>query len=295
MDRSDVSFVSGEDRCAAWLYTPSNFTGPGPIVVMGHGLGANRQMGLDKYAREFAAAGLLVLVFDYRSFGASEGEPRQLLDIRRERDDYHAAVKYVRGLPSVDASRVAVWGSSFGGGNVLAVGSEDPTIAAVVSQCPFTDGIASAIAMRPISLAKVAILATLDIAGSLLGRPPVMVSLSGRYGDGALMTAPDAVPGFGRLADESPLYRPQVAARVGASILLDAPGRKTKNLAMPVFYAICDKDIVAPTGPTIKAAARTPNAVVKHYPVGHFDIYYDEPFERAVKDQTEFLVSVLQP
>jgi hypothetical protein len=34
---------------------------------------------------------------------------------------------------------------------------------------------------------------------------------------------------------------------------------------------------------------------VKRYPVGHFDVYFDDHFELAVYDQTEFLVSVLRP
>ena len=34
--------------------------------------------------------------FDYRHFGGSAGEPRQLLDIRQQQDDYRAAVGYAR-------------------------------------------------------------------------------------------------------------------------------------------------------------------------------------------------------
>ena len=55
--------------------------GPHPCVVMAHGFSAVREQRLDAYAERFAAAGLAVLVFDYRHFGASQGEPRQLLSI----------------------------------------------------------------------------------------------------------------------------------------------------------------------------------------------------------------------
>jgi len=34
---------------------------------------------------------------------------------------------------------------------------------------------------------------------------------------------------------------------------------------------------------------------IKCYPIGHFDIYVGEAWERAVADQTEFLVRTLKP
>jgi uncharacterized protein len=52
---------------------------------------------------------------DYRTFGASTGEPRQLIDWRRHREDYHAAIAFARGLPGVDADRIVLWGSAYSG------------------------------------------------------------------------------------------------------------------------------------------------------------------------------------
>ena len=74
-----------------------------------------REQRLDAFAERFAAAGLAALVFDYRHFGASEGEPRQLLDVKRQLTDWRSAVAYARGLAGVDGDRVAVWGTSFSG------------------------------------------------------------------------------------------------------------------------------------------------------------------------------------
>ena len=81
-DRLNVTFPSGPDECHAWLYLPKGGGRP-PVVVMAHGLGGVREMRLDAYAERFAAAGYVCLVFDYRHFGASGGQPRQLLSIRR--------------------------------------------------------------------------------------------------------------------------------------------------------------------------------------------------------------------
>ena len=78
MEREDIEFKVGADRCAAWLYRPSGTSGPVPAVVLGTGFSCVRDQGLDGFAERFAAAGYVALAFDYRHFGDSEGRPRQL-------------------------------------------------------------------------------------------------------------------------------------------------------------------------------------------------------------------------
>src|SRR5688572_30315455 len=141
MPRQDITFVSGGKRCAAWLYLPDGATEPAPCVVMAHGFGGTRSDAVPAFAERFVEAGLAALVFDYRHFGDSEGEPRQLLDIARQHEDYRAAIAYVRSREEVDAARVALFGSSFSGGHVVHLAARDPSIAAVVSQVPFMDGL----------------------------------------------------------------------------------------------------------------------------------------------------------
>src|SRR4051795_2817325 len=117
--REDVTFDSGGLRCAAWVYRPEE-GGERAAVVLGHGLGAVRARGLDGYGRRFAQAGFVAIAFDYRHFGDSEGEPRALIDIGRQLEDWAAAIAFARALEGVDATRVAVWGTSFGGGHAIA-------------------------------------------------------------------------------------------------------------------------------------------------------------------------------
>lgn len=290
-----MGFPSGNEQCAAWLYRPDGPPKPRPLVIMGHGLGANREMGLDRYARRFTAAGMGCLVFDYRNFGASGGTPRQLISIRKQREDWRSAIHYARTIKGFDATRIALWGSSFGGGHVLSIAHEDDYLAAVVAQCPFTSGWSSAMAKGPISLTKTGIVATADLLIGPIVRKPIKVRLAGRKRSAALMSASDVPEGFGRLAEESEQYQPKVAARFGLQVLFDSPWRRTKAIKVPVLYSLCDNDSVAPIKPTLKAAERTKHAIVKRYPIGHFDIYFDDWFEKAVYDQTDFLVSVLRP
>src|SRR4029450_7606426 len=112
--RLDVAFPSSDDDCRAWLFMPD--AERPPLVILGHGLGATREYGLEPYAPRFADAGTPALVFPYRHFGDSGGRPRQLLDIERQLGDWAAALAYTRNLDEGDHDRVALGGASVGCG-----------------------------------------------------------------------------------------------------------------------------------------------------------------------------------
>lgn len=289
-ERSDVTFPVADTQCAAWLYRP---TAPsrsdGPAIVLGHGLGAVKEMRLDAYAARFAAAGYRALAFDYRHFGASGGEPRQVLDIDRQLADWAAAIAYARSLAGVDPQRVALFGSSFGGGHVIIAAAHDPEIAAVIAQCPFTSGSASTLALGPVSLARITIPLLRDQLARLRGNTPVTIKLAGPPRSAALMSAPDVVPGYLGLVPPGQGFTNRVAARVALQIALHHPGRYARQVRCPILFAVCDDDSVAPAGPTLRYARRAPRGEVIRYPVGHFAIYRGEPFERAIADQLAFL------
>jgi pimeloyl-ACP methyl ester carboxylesterase len=289
--REDLSFPSHGDECAAWLYKPEGVERP-PVVVLCHGLGAVREMGLDRFSERFAEAGIAAFSFTYRGFGDSGGEPRQLLDIGMQHDDIAAALAYVRGREDLDRSRVALWGSSFGGGHVMVMGARDRDLKAVVSQCPFTDGMSSGFTLGPASTAKVMLRGIADTIGAATGAATggrmSRVLLFGVAGQPALMTAPDALPGILRLIGDLP-YPHWVQARIGLRVPYYRPGAQLKNIKCPTLVCVCRDDSVAPPKATLRYAAQAPNAEAKTYPYGHFDIYFDEAFEQVVADQTAFL------
>jgi pimeloyl-ACP methyl ester carboxylesterase len=294
MGRRDVTFVSHGTECAAWLYEPEG-AGPHPILVMAHGFSATRDQRLDVYAEHFRAAGIGVLLFDYRHFGASGGEPRQLLDVRRQHADFRAALTHARGVEWVDPSRVGLFGSSFSGGHVIAVAARDGRVAAVVSQCPFTDGLASLAPMGVKNLALATAAGVRDQVGALVGRAPHYIPAVGPPGSFAVMTAPDAQPGFANITDVGSGWVNRVAGRVALRVGLYRPGRVAARVNCPILFCVCDQDSVAPATRTLKWAARAPRGEVKRYPVGHFEIYVGEPFAQAIADQTEFLERTLTP
>jgi uncharacterized protein len=288
---AEVTFPSGGERLAAWHFTGEG-EAPRPCVVMAHGFGGTRDSGLRPFAERFAAAGLDALVFDYRTFGASTGEPRQLIHWRRHREDYHAAIAVARGLPDVDADRIVLWGSSYSGGHVIAVAADDGRVAAVISQVAATDGLAALVEIARYAgigpLLRLTALGVRDAVRGALGREPLRVPVVGPPGSLAAMTTPDAEPGF--LAIAGPTFRNEFCARAALDAARNRPLTRAADLPCPTLFQIADRDSVAPPSAVEKTAWNaTGRAEVRTYPLGHFDVYVGEGFERAVADQLHFL------
>jgi uncharacterized protein len=293
VERLDVEFASGQDRCAGWLYVPDG-DGSFPVAVLAHGWTGVREQRLDAYAVRFANAGFAALVFDYRHFGASSGEPRQLLDINRQLADWAAAVGFARSRPEVDRTRVALWGTSFSGGHVIETAARDPEIAAVIAQAPFADGLRN-LPYLGIRLALRLTAAGLrDQIGAVFGRPPHMLASVGPPGSLAVMTTPDAEPGFRAIDPPGSSWRNEAAARVALHVGRYRPGRHADRIAAPILFAIAEDDTVTPPAFARAAAARAAHAEIRTYPGGHFDVYVGTGFERIVADQVDFLSRHLQ-
>lgn len=134
-----VSFRSEGIRCAGVLYRPTGTTGTVPCVVLAHGFSGTMDWIVPDFASRFAAGGLAALIFDYRYLGASDGRPRQQISTPRQRVDLRNAVIFARTCAGIDRERIALWGTSLGGGHVLDVAANDPSIAAVVANVPAID------------------------------------------------------------------------------------------------------------------------------------------------------------
>ncbi|WP_454247692.1 alpha/beta hydrolase [Pseudomonas sp. F-14 TE3623] len=290
--RQDIRFDSGETYCSAWLYLPVGVEKP-PVVVLGHGLGAVREMRLDAFSERFAAAGIATLAFTYRYFGDSGGRPRQLMSVKRQLADWDAALDFVKGCADVDGRRVAVWGSSFGGGHAITVASRHPELLAAISQCPFTDGLASAAALGVKGSLQVAPVLLRDFAAKLLGRPPVMVPIAAAPGQPALMNAHDALPGYLALVPKGMVFVNHVAARVLPEIMAYRPGRSASKVKFPILFCVSTTDTVTPPEQTIALVRKAPHGETRLYSAGHFEFYMGEAFEELVKDQTQFLTKHL--
>ena len=288
--RADVAFDSHGTLCRAWHYAPDGAAAEGPCVVMAHGFGATRDASLEPYALRFAAAGMHVLLFDYRHFGASDGQPRQLLSVQRQLQDYAAAVAFARSLPGVDRERIAVWGTSFSGGHALVTAATVPGVAAAVAQCPMMDGLAAVLGIVGYAglgqVLRLTVHGLWDLALAPFGRAHYIPTV-GKPGTLAVMSSPDSQAGY--LALCPPGFRCEVAARVALFVGLYRPVRYASRARCPVLVQICEHDSVAPPAAAEKVVAALGSGEVQRYPIGHFEPYFGAPFERSVSDQLAFL------
>lgn len=295
--REDVGFASGRERCDGWLYWPRTDR-PSLCIVMAHGIGGIRSAALPKIATRFAAAGFAALTFDYRHLGTSQGTPRGLIDIRRQHADLRAALDYACGLDGIDTDRIALWGTSFGGGHVLATAAANPRIAAAIIQNPFVDGHAAvAAAIRSagrVATLRLAVRALRDVMRARHGRSPVYVDLTGEPGSVALMTTPDAVAGFEAILPPDPLgWQPAVAPRIVLQLRADRPATTAAQVTCPLLVSVCNHDAIAPPVPAIRVAQRAPRGELRRYPIGHFDLFAGHWLDRVNADQIAFLHTTL--
>jgi uncharacterized protein len=145
LKREDVEFQSEGYTMRGWLYSPDG-PGPHPAIACGHGFTGVKEGFLHHdYPGVFAKAGFIVLAFDYPCSGASDGPLRGELDPIAQQKEYRDAITFLSDRADVDASRIGVWGTSYGGGHVLTVAAYDRRIKCVVSQVPTISGYQNAL------------------------------------------------------------------------------------------------------------------------------------------------------
>jgi pimeloyl-ACP methyl ester carboxylesterase len=300
MTFTETTFRPGDASCHAWHFAAADdaLTGPDgrPAVVMAHGLGGTKDSGLAPFAEGLSAAGLDVLAFDYRGFGASGGEPRQTVSMARQVEDYRAAMRAAQDLPGVDPGRLVLWGVSLSGGHVLAAGAGRDDVAAVVSLTPLVSGAAAGrLAMahhKPSSIMRSTVAGLRSRVGSRFGSP-VMMPIVGRPGEVAALTLDGCYEAYTAMA--GPTWRNEIDAAVGLELGGHRPGRFAKELRCPLLVQIADFDRSAPAQAAAKAAFQG-RAEVRHYPCDHFDVWPGaDCFEAVLAHQVAFLRRKLAP
>lgn len=292
MDVTTSYFSSGGQSCAGHLYLPDGVDRP-PVVVMGHGLGAQQDFRLPAFAARFAARGLAVFTFDYRHWGESGGEPRHLLLPLRQKQDWHAALAHVRGLNAVDGRRVGIWGSSFAGAHVIHVAAEDHDIRAVVSQVLAADTAAAVRGFEASTLAKTMALGIADSARGLLGLSPLYIPIVGRPGELAVLNTAECWDGYLGLVPENSTWRNRVAARSTLHLPLYRAVKVAHRVRAPTLLMGGVRDSLVDIEDIRKLARRLPGAELREYDCNHFEPYYPPLFETFAAEQAEFLAGHL--
>jgi cephalosporin-C deacetylase-like acetyl esterase len=295
--RQDVQFSAAGTNISAWLYLPQDTSKPVPCLVMSHGFGGTKDCILEGYALRFVEAGTAVLTYDYRHFGESDGEPRQLFNVSYQLDDLRAAISYARSRSEIDPQKIVLWGTSASGGYGLAIAAEDDRITAVIGQCAGLDHEAdSKMYTERVGIGyflRLFVHAQRDMGRSRFGLSPHIIPLVGKPGTLAMHNAPGAFDGYARLLRGSDTFKNEVCARLLFMAHGPDPLEAAEKVNCPVLLLVCEHDnLVAPDSHVKAARALGDKAIVKSYPIGHFDIYEGEHFEDAVNEMLALLDSV---
>jgi uncharacterized protein len=132
----EVEFPSEGATLRGLLFLPEARKQKPPVVIMAHGTSATVRMVADRYAEAFCRAGFAALLYDHRNLGRSGGEPRQEINPWTQCRGYRDAMNFIEGRNDVDLNRIALWGDSYSGGQVIVVGAIDPRVKAIIAQCP---------------------------------------------------------------------------------------------------------------------------------------------------------------
>ena len=130
-----VEFYSEGFKLCGDVYTPDGLA-PGEQragVLLCHGYTGVKDLYLPDNARVLNEAGYVVMTFDYKGWGESEGKsPHRLAPYSRVAD-VQAAMTFLGVQPEVDEERIGIYGTSYGGATVSWVGAIDPRAKCVVS------------------------------------------------------------------------------------------------------------------------------------------------------------------
>ncbi|HPQ43822.1 MAG TPA: alpha/beta hydrolase [Syntrophales bacterium] len=297
--RHDVEFSVSGTTIRAWLYLPEDTARPVPCVIMSTGFGGTKDGLLESYAVRFVEAGLAVLSYDYRHFGESDGEPRQVYDVSYQLDDLRAAVDYARSRNEIDAEKIVLWSTSAAGGYGLVIAAEDERIAAVISQCGAIDHkVDGRLYLKREGYCfflRLFVHAQRDKGRSRFGLSPHTFPIVGRPGSVAMFTAPEAFEGYARLVQSSKTFRNEVCARLFFMKHGPDPVEVSQRVQCPVLFLTCEYDnLAAPDSYKRAAEALGDKAEVISFPIRHFDIYEGEYFEKATGAMISFMKNSLR-
>jgi hypothetical protein len=293
--RQDVTFSSNGMSCAGWLYVPEDLQEgeERPTIVMAHGFSAVKEMYLANFAEKFEEAGFVVLVFDYRYFGDSEGEPRGRLIPAEQHEDYKNAITWISHRAEVDPDRIGIWGSSYSGGHVLYLTSFDKRIKAAVAQVPLVNGWQNAQRlMRPDVFDEFLAALAQDRAQRYAEGTGASVPVVAPEGEPSALPTPESYEWFTHAGETiAPNWRNEVSLESMEAFLEYNPAGSIHLISpTPLLIVVAEKDTLTPTDLAIEAYERAlePKSLVILEGGKHFDAYTEPGLSQSALPTVEW-------
>ena len=279
---TSVTFLSENTQIAGTLYLPTlHAAHKAPGIILCQGFAGTKEMLLPAYAEKFAENGYAVLTFDYRGFGESSGEPGRLVP-KLQIEDIKNAISFLSSLDKIDADRIGLWGTSYGGANAIVAASEDKRIKCLCVQLAFGDGERCVSAnMTPEYIGKLKeTLAKLYDKKESTGRE-MMVPIS------KILSDEQSEKFFQEYSDTFPALKIKIPFLTILETINYKPENYLKNLQAPILIVGAEKDLVNPISETYSLynLALEPKELMVVNGATHFDLYKGGYLEQVVNKQ----------
>ncbi|MDD3167832.1 MAG: alpha/beta hydrolase [Eubacteriales bacterium] len=295
--RQSINITVDNTQISGWLYLPEDIRESVSCVILSNGFCGTKDAVLEDYALRFVDVGVAAITYDYRYFGESGGEPRQLFNGIKQMEDLRAVIEYARTQENIDADKIVLWSTSAAGRYGIILAAEDEKIAGVISQCPSLDHSKDdKLILKREGIGyffKIFVHAQRDKGRSRLGLSAHFIPAVGKPGSFALLNAPEAFEGYQSLTSESEYFINKICGR--SMLMMQGPDvtKLAQNVKCPVLILVCEKDTTVSSDSYKKVAEILgEKATVIKYPVGHFDMYSGAVFNNAVESQIDFLKRV---
>ena len=233
----------------------------------------------------------MVLAFDHRHLGASDGAERGRVVAQEQHDDTRSALDWIVRQPGVDPERIGLWGSSYSGGHAVFIGAFDPRVKVIVAQVPALDvtDVLMTLAGREAFLGLLSALAD-DHARRNAGEPSLAIPVVAPEGELSVLPTPDSYEFMTRSGADAPGWINQTTFESVARAAEYKPAAFIDLIApKPLLLIGAVDDSVIPIAQLRTAFARAgePKKLIE-LPCGHFEVYpggthHDEAADAATE------------
>jgi pimeloyl-ACP methyl ester carboxylesterase len=264
---------------------------------MAHGLAAVKAGGLAPFAARFSREGFTAIAFDYRHWGGSSGQPRDVTSVPRQREDYRTVIDWAVADSGIDETQIFVWGTSFSGLHAVELAATDGRLRGAIVQNPLVDGFAGMRMARPTRALRLFGVGLLDRLGGLVGRPPRYIPAAVAPGEFGVVANAAAFAGLEIIRPrDGTEWHNRVAARSVLGVATHRPVRKAADIRCPLLAIVAEHDTIAPVGPALRLAERAPKGELFLSRGGHYGGYKGgEDHQRVVDVEVEFLHRQAEP
>ena len=292
--RKDISFDSHDSKVVGHLYMPEDISEKSPGIIMCHGFAGVKEMLLPAYAERFASAGYIVLTFDYRGFGESEGDSGRL-DPKLQIEDIHSAINFFMSLDQVDSNRIGLWGTSYGGANAVVASSEannikSSNLKALCVQLTFANGnrVVSGNMSDEEKSKFEATLAKMQDRKDKTGKELLMPIVK-------LLTDPQSKEFYINNAEKFEELNIRIPFLHIAETMKHIPENFVDKINMPIMIVGAEKDGVNPIAETnfLFEKAKDPKELLIVSGATHYEVYSGDYFEEVITKELEFFASYL--